>query len=165
MGNVFRQGVLRTDQASVNGRSFAGFGESVVAGVEVFAFFEVLREVVGFGGEFAIEAEEALFVWGERADIDFVLLVGVHIEGIEDEDEVLLELQVWFAIYGIEKKTLFVVWRRNARGSLRIVSTKFIVQGQELRCWRRPVVKTNGLHHKNIPAVESSIAGYTVRCP
>jgi len=35
--------------------------------------------VVGFGGDFAVEAEESLLIWRERRNINFVLLVGVHL--------------------------------------------------------------------------------------
>jgi len=34
--------------------------------------------VVGFGGKFAVEAEETLFIGREGIDIDLVLLVGVE---------------------------------------------------------------------------------------
>lgn len=65
MRDVLREGVLGADAAGVDARGLAGFGERVVAAVEVFAVFELLGEVVGFGGEFAVEAEEALLVGGE----------------------------------------------------------------------------------------------------
>lgn len=65
MRDVLREGVLGADAAGVDARGFAGFGEGVVAAVEVFAVFELLGEVVGFGGELAVEAEEALLVGGE----------------------------------------------------------------------------------------------------
>ena len=44
---------------------FAGFGEGVVAGVEVFALFELVLEEVFLVGELAVESEEALLVGGE----------------------------------------------------------------------------------------------------
>jgi len=37
--------------------------------------------MVGFGREFAVEAKETLLIRRERADVDLVLLVGVHLEG------------------------------------------------------------------------------------
>ena len=64
--DVFGEGMLGTDAAGVDGASFAGLGQRVVARVEVLALFEVLGQVVGLGGELAIEAEESLLVWGER---------------------------------------------------------------------------------------------------
>lgn len=66
MRDVLREGVLGADAAGVDARGLAGFGEGVVAAVEVFAVFELLGEVVGFGGELAVETEEALLVGGER---------------------------------------------------------------------------------------------------
>jgi hypothetical protein len=42
VGNVLGERVFGADTASVNGRGFASFGESVVAAVEVLALFEVL---------------------------------------------------------------------------------------------------------------------------
>jgi len=44
--------------------------------------------MVGLGGELAVEAEESLLVWREGADVDFVLLVGVHLEvDFEDRED------------------------------------------------------------------------------
>lgn len=68
--------MLRTNGTGVDGGGFAGFGEGVVARVEVFALFEVFGEVVGFRGELAVEAEETLFVWAEG----LFKLVLLHIE-------------------------------------------------------------------------------------
>ena len=44
---------------------FAGFGQGVVARVEVFALFQLALDQVFFGGEFAVEAEEFLLFFGE----------------------------------------------------------------------------------------------------
>lgn len=65
MRDVFGEWVLRAYAAGIDGGGFTGFGERVVPAVEVLAFFEVLGEVVGFGGELAVEAEEALLVGGK----------------------------------------------------------------------------------------------------
>ena len=51
-----------TDQSGVG---FARFGHGVVAGVEVFALFELVLEEVLSVGQFAVEAEELLFFFGE----------------------------------------------------------------------------------------------------
>jgi hypothetical protein len=64
--NVFGKRVLRTNTAGVNGRGFARLRKSVVARVEVLAFFEVLGKMIGFGREFAVEAKETLFIRRER---------------------------------------------------------------------------------------------------
>ena len=63
--DVLGDGVLGADGARVDAVGLAGFGEGVVAAVEVLALLEVLGEVVGAGGELAVEAEEALFFRGE----------------------------------------------------------------------------------------------------
>jgi hypothetical protein len=39
--DVFRERVLGANTAGVDGAGLAGFGESIVARVEIFAFFEV----------------------------------------------------------------------------------------------------------------------------
>ena len=46
----------------------AGFGEGVVARVEVFAFFELVLEEVFLVGKLAVEAEELLLFFGEGLD-------------------------------------------------------------------------------------------------
>jgi len=76
MWYVLWERMLGADVFGVDRTGFSGLGESVVTRVEVF----VLREVAEFGGELAVEAEESLLVGGEGADIDFVLLMEVHIE-------------------------------------------------------------------------------------
>jgi hypothetical protein len=63
--DVLRERVLRAHAAGIDGACLASFRECVVARVEVLAFLEVLGQVVGFGGELAVEAEEALLVGGE----------------------------------------------------------------------------------------------------
>lgn len=65
MRDVLGERVLRANAAGVDARGLAGFGEGVVAGVEVLALFEVLGEVVGLGRQLAVEAEETLLVGGE----------------------------------------------------------------------------------------------------
>ena len=65
MGDVVGFGVLGADGGHAGVGGFAGFGEGIVAGVEVFAFFEFVLEEVFLVGKFAVEAEEALFVRGE----------------------------------------------------------------------------------------------------
>jgi len=37
--------------------------------------------MIGFRGKFAVEAEKTLFIRGKGADVDLVLLVGVHLGG------------------------------------------------------------------------------------
>jgi len=69
--------MFRANTAGVDTGGFAGFRECVVARVEVFALFEVLGEVVRFGGELAVEAEEALLIGGEGRNIDFILLMWI----------------------------------------------------------------------------------------
>jgi hypothetical protein len=41
MRDVFGEGMLGADAACVDGAGFAGFGQGVVTGIEVFALFEV----------------------------------------------------------------------------------------------------------------------------
>jgi len=52
--------------------------------------------MVRLGGELAVETEEPLLIRGEGADVDFILLVGVHLEagfeGTEDLSKDLGEL-------------------------------------------------------------------------
>lgn len=57
--------VLGTDGGDARVGGFAGFGEGIITGVEIFAFLEFVLEEVFLVGEFAVEAEEALFVGGE----------------------------------------------------------------------------------------------------
>jgi hypothetical protein len=64
MGNVFGDRVLGADGAGIDAIAFAGLGHGIVARVEVFAVLEMLGEVVGAGGELAVEAEEALLLGG-----------------------------------------------------------------------------------------------------
>jgi len=64
--DVLGDGVLRAHGARVDAVGLAGFGEGVVARIKVLAFLEVLGEVVGSRGEFAVEAEEALLFGRER---------------------------------------------------------------------------------------------------
>lgn len=65
MGDVVGFGMFGADGGHAGVGGFAGFGERIVAGVEVFTFFEFVLEEVFLVGEFAVEAEEALFVGGE----------------------------------------------------------------------------------------------------
>jgi hypothetical protein len=41
VGDVLGEGVLGTDAACIDGAGFTGFGEGIVAGIEVLAFLEV----------------------------------------------------------------------------------------------------------------------------
>jgi hypothetical protein len=59
------RGVLATEATDQRVVRLAGFGESVVAGVEVFALFELVLEKVLLVRELAVEAEELLFFFGE----------------------------------------------------------------------------------------------------
>jgi hypothetical protein len=79
MRDVLRERMFSADATGVEGLGLTSLGHGVITGVEVFALFEVFGEVIGFGGDFTIEAEESLLIWGERSDINFVLLVGVHL--------------------------------------------------------------------------------------
>lgn len=63
--DVLGNRVLRTDGARFHAVALTGLGHGVVARVEVLAVLEVLGEVVGAGGELAVEAEEALLLGGE----------------------------------------------------------------------------------------------------
>lgn len=60
MGNVLGHGMLRSNGASVDTVSLAGFGKGVVARVEVLAILEVFCEDVRARRELSIETEEAL---------------------------------------------------------------------------------------------------------
>ncbi|KAH6610847.1 hypothetical protein Trco_000867 [Trichoderma cornu-damae] len=64
--DVFGDGVLRADGTGIDAVALAGLGHGIVARVEVFAVLEMLGEVVGSGGQLAVEAEEALLIRGER---------------------------------------------------------------------------------------------------
>lgn len=46
MWNIGRLGVLSTDAGDAGVGGFAGFGQSIVAGVEVFAFLELVLQQV-----------------------------------------------------------------------------------------------------------------------
>lgn len=59
--DVLRHGVLAAHAARVDAVGFARLGQRVVARVEVLALLQVLGEVVAAGGQFAVQAEEALF--------------------------------------------------------------------------------------------------------
>lgn len=78
MGNVLGDWVLRANGAGIDTVSLTGLGHGIVAGVEVLAVLEVLGEVVGTRGELAVEAEQALLLWGKGLDVDLVLLKRVH---------------------------------------------------------------------------------------
>jgi len=77
-----RGGMLRADCDDAGVLSFAGFGEGVVAAVEVFALLLqfILNEVFA-GGQAAVETEHLLLFLCEGAQIYLVLLVGVHLGG------------------------------------------------------------------------------------
>ena len=79
--DVLWKRVLGANASSIDRTGLAGLGESVVARVEVLAFLEVLREVVGLGGQLAVETEETLLVWGQRLQT----LVSKHGEAGEAE--------------------------------------------------------------------------------
>ena len=59
-------GVLAAETTNQRVVGLAGFGEGVVAGVEVFALLELVLEQVFLVRELAVEAEELLFFFGER---------------------------------------------------------------------------------------------------
>lgn len=65
MAYVFGHGVFAADVARVDAVALASLLHGVVAAVEVLALLEGLAEVVGAVGEFAVQAEEALFFGGE----------------------------------------------------------------------------------------------------
>lgn len=67
MWDVLWERMLSANAFGVDRSSLSGFGESVVTGVEVFTLFEV----VGFGRELAVEAEESLLVGGEGLRVIF----------------------------------------------------------------------------------------------
>lgn len=57
VGDVLGNRVLGADGTSIYTIALSGLGHGIVTGIEVFAVFEMLGEVVGAGGELAIEAE------------------------------------------------------------------------------------------------------------
>lgn len=62
MWDVLRSGVFAPESTSQSaGVRFPGFGESIVAGIEIFALRELLREEVLLVGQFAVETEELRF--------------------------------------------------------------------------------------------------------
>jgi hypothetical protein len=65
VGNVLGDGVLRADSTSVDAVALAGLGHGIVARVEVLAILEMLGEVVGSGGQLAVEAEKTLLLGTE----------------------------------------------------------------------------------------------------
>lgn len=65
VGDVLGDWVLGAHSAGVDSVTFAGLGHGVVARVEVLAVLEMLGEVVGTGGELAVETEETLLLGGE----------------------------------------------------------------------------------------------------
>jgi len=75
MWDVLWDWMLAANLGDANVGGFAGFGESVVAGVEVLALLQLVLEQILLVGQLAIEAEEALLVCRERADIDLLLLL------------------------------------------------------------------------------------------
>lgn len=67
MWDALWERMLSANAFGVDRSGFSGFGESVVSGVEVFTLFEVVR----FGGELAVKAEESLLVGGEGLRVIF----------------------------------------------------------------------------------------------
>jgi hypothetical protein len=65
VGNVLGDGVLRADSTSVDAVALAGLGHGIIARVEVLAILEMLGEVVGSGGQLAVEAEKTLLLGSE----------------------------------------------------------------------------------------------------
>lgn len=57
--------MLGADAGHARVGGFASFGEGIVAGVKIFAFFELVLEEVFLVWELAVESEEALFVSGK----------------------------------------------------------------------------------------------------
>ena len=66
MRNGVWGGVLAAEATDQSVVGLAGFGESVITGVEVFALLELVLEQVFLVRELAVEAEELLFFFGER---------------------------------------------------------------------------------------------------
>ena len=65
VGNVLGDGVLRSDSTSVDAVALTGLGHGIVPRVEVLAVLEMLGEVVGSGGQLAVEAEKTLLLGSE----------------------------------------------------------------------------------------------------
>lgn len=65
VGDVLGDGMLGADGTGIDAIALAGLGHGVVARVEVLALLEMLGKVVGTRGQFAVEAEESLFLGGE----------------------------------------------------------------------------------------------------
>lgn len=70
--------VFGADRGDAGVGGFAGLGKGIVAGVKVFAFFELVLEEVFLVGELAVETKEALFVGGEALR---EVLAGLDFEG------------------------------------------------------------------------------------
>lgn len=66
VGDVLGDGVLRADGAGIDTVALAGLGHGVVARVKVLSVLEMLGEVVGAGGQLAVQTEETLLLGGER---------------------------------------------------------------------------------------------------
>lgn len=76
MRDILRDGMFAAHGTGIDGIRLAGFAEGVVAAVEILALFEVLGEMVGSGGELAVEAEEAGFFGGEGL---WISLLGLRV--------------------------------------------------------------------------------------
>jgi hypothetical protein len=63
--DVLGDGVLGADSAGINAVTLASLGHGVVARVKVFAVLQMLGEVVGAGGKFAVESEKTLLLGRE----------------------------------------------------------------------------------------------------
>ena len=63
MGNVLWDRMLGSNGSSIDSVALTGLGHGIVAGIEVFAFFEMFGEVVGARRELSVEAEETLLFW------------------------------------------------------------------------------------------------------
>ena len=89
VGDVLGDGVLRANGGGVDAVALAGLGHGVVAAVKVLALLQMLGEVVGLGGELAVQAEQALLLGRERADVNLVLLVRIHLVDGHANDQAL----------------------------------------------------------------------------
>jgi len=78
--NIFRKRVLGAYAASVDRACLASFGQGVIAGVEILSLLEMLGHVVGLGWKLAIQSEETLLIGRQRSDVNFVLLMRVHLD-------------------------------------------------------------------------------------